>query len=150
MLLRLQLVDPVLKRSDVTKGVLDRCLVTFGLPASAVVIVNMLASTPLFRLDVNTELALFLERQSMVNHFHTASLARAILGLTVLSEVAPLPAAALVDILFVETHVSEQWLMTSKSRDADQVIGDSMLGWQSSATAAKSVGSRVVEKENRI
>lgn len=109
MLLTLQLVDLVLKRSNVVEGVLDRCLVTFGMFAPAVVIVDLLASTPRFRLDLDTELTLSLETRNLVDHFHTARLACAILGLAVLSEDAPLPVATLVNILLVETHVPERW-----------------------------------------
>jgi hypothetical protein len=42
------------------------------------------------------------------DHLHAACLACAVLGLTVLLEVAPLPVAALVDVLLVEAH-SDEW-----------------------------------------
>jgi len=41
------------------------------------------------------------------DHLHAACLACAVLGLTVLLEVAPLPVAALVDVLLVEAHRGE-------------------------------------------
>lgn len=76
-----------------------------GLIAPAVVVVNVLRLTAQFRFDLEAELALVLERLGVVDHLHAAGLAGAVLGLTVLLKVAPLPVAASVDVLLVEAHV---------------------------------------------
>ena len=104
MLLRLERVDLVLKRLDVANGFLDRRLVAARLLAPAVVVVDVLRSAALLRFDLEAELALVLEWLGLPDHLHTAGLACAVLGLAVLLEVAPLPVAALVDVLFVEAH----------------------------------------------
>lgn len=104
VLLRLEQVDLVLKRLDVADGLLDRRLVAAGLLAPAVVVVDVLCAAALLGLDLKAELALVLERLGLPDHLHAACFASAVLGLTVLLEVAPLPVAALVDVLLVEAH----------------------------------------------
>jgi hypothetical protein len=58
----------------------------------------------LFRVDFETHLALVLETAGLINHLGAARLARPKLCLAMLTEFAPFPVAALVDILLVEAH----------------------------------------------
>ena len=110
MLLRLERVDLVLKRLNVANGFLDRRLVAARLLAPAVVVVDVLCSAALLRFDLEAELALVLEWLGLPDHLHAAGLACAVLGLAVLLEVAPLPVAALVDVLLVEAH-DDEWVL---------------------------------------
>jgi hypothetical protein len=115
LLLRLEQVDLVLKRFNIANGFLDRRLVAARLFAPAVVVVDVLCAAALLGLDLEAQLAFLLERDAVVDHFHATGFARAVLGLAVLAEVAPLPVAALVDVLFVEAHggLSGGWACVS-------------------------------------
>jgi len=104
VLLRLQQVDLVFKRLDVANGFLDRRLVAARLLAPAVVVVDVLSSAAFLGFDLEAQLALVLEWLGLPDHLHAACLACAVLGLAMLLEVAPLPVAALVDVLLVEAH----------------------------------------------
>lgn len=106
-LLRPQLADLILKRLDVANGFLDRRLVAARLFAPAVVVVDVLGPAALFGFNLEAQLAFLLEGHAVVDHLHAAGFAGAVLGLAVLAEVAPLPVAALVDVLFVEAHGCE-------------------------------------------
>jgi hypothetical protein len=104
MLLALQPIDLALKNLDIPQRLLNTSLVALRLAAPAVVIINMLGAAALFGLDFEAQLALVRESEGLVDHLHAAGLAGAVLGLAVLAEVAPLPVAAGVDVLFVEAH----------------------------------------------
>ena len=104
MLLALQPIDLALQNFDIAEGLLDAGLVALRLAAPAVVVVDVLGAAAFFRLDLEAQLALFGEPEGLVDHLHAAGLAGAVLGLAVLAEVAPLPVAAGVDVLFVEAH----------------------------------------------
>ena len=74
------------------------------LPGPAVVVIDELRPAALFRFDFEAGFAIALQPLGLPDHLHAAGFAGAVLGLTVLLEVAPLPVAALVDVLFVEAH----------------------------------------------
>lgn len=65
---------------------------------------DVLQAAALFRFDLEAGLALVRQRMGLPDHLHATGLAGAVLGLTVLLEVAPLPVAACVDVLLVEAH----------------------------------------------
>lgn len=102
--------DLVIKRLDLANSLLDRRLVAMGLIAPAVVVVDVLRLTAQFRFDLEAELALVLERLGVMDHLHAAGFAGAVLGLTMLLEVAPLPVAASVGVLLVEAH-GDEWVL---------------------------------------
>lgn len=104
MLLALQSIDLALQNFDIAEGLLDAGLVALRLAAPAVVVVDVFGAAALLGLDLEAQLALFGEPEGLVDHLHAAGLAGAVLGLAVLAEVAPLPVAAGVDVLFVEAH----------------------------------------------
>ena len=104
MLLALQPVDLALQHLDVAERLFDARLVALRLTAPAVVVVNVLGAAALLGLNLEAQLALLREPEGLVDHLHAAGLAGAVLGLAVLAEVAPLPVAAGVDVLFVEAH----------------------------------------------
>lgn len=97
-------MDLVIKRLDVAGGLLDRRLVAAFILEPAVVVFNVLRAAALLRFDLEAGLALVRQRMGLPDHFHATGLAGAVLGLTVLLEVAPLPVAAYVDVLLVEAH----------------------------------------------
>ena len=104
MLLALQPVNLTLKSFNIPQSLLNTSLVALRLAAPAVVIINMLGAAALFGLDLEAQLAFVRQTEGLVDHFHAAGFARAVLGLAVLAEVAPFPVAASVDVLFVEAH----------------------------------------------
>jgi hypothetical protein len=110
MLLALQSIDLALQNFDIAEGLLDAGLVALRLAAPAVVVVDVLGAAALLGLDLEAQLALFGEPEGLVDHLHAAGLAGAVLGLAVLAEVAPLPVAAGVDVLFVEAHGGVFWV----------------------------------------
>lgn len=103
-LLGLELANLVLERLDVAESLLNRSAVAAWFPAPAVVVVDVLRLAALLGIDLEAQLALLLEAEGLENELGAAGLACAVLGLAVLTEVAPLPVAALVEELLVEAH----------------------------------------------
>jgi hypothetical protein len=110
VLLQPERVDLVLKRLDFANSLLDRRLVATGLIAPAVVVVDVLRAAALFRLDLEAGFTLVLELVGVPDHLHAAGFAGAVLGLTVLLEVAPLPVTACIGVLLVEAH-GDEWVL---------------------------------------
>lgn len=109
MLLALQPIDLALQHLNIPESLLDAGLVALRLAAPAVVVIDVLGTAALLGLDFEAQLALLGQPEGLVNHFHAAGLAGAVLGLAVLAEVAPFPVAAGVDVLFVEAHLCGAW-----------------------------------------
>jgi hypothetical protein len=89
---------------DILNGLRDGVLVAPRLMSPSVVVLNVLGFPTLFRVDFETHLALVLETAGLINHLGAARLARPKLCLAMLTEFAPFPVAALVNILLVEAH----------------------------------------------
>lgn len=104
ILLGSKLVDLIADRLDLVQCFFHRGSVAARLLSPALVVVLVFRESPLFGLDLLAQLALIGQALGLVDHLHATGFARAILLLTVLAEVAPLPVAALELKLVVETH----------------------------------------------
>ena len=101
----LKRVDLLLQVFDRGHGLVDRCpeLSTVRLPALNTLVLGR-SSTNL-GVDLVAKLALLLHPRRRHDELHAARLAASVFPVAVLTEMAPLPVAALEDMLVEETHL---------------------------------------------